>query len=1096
MLGVSGVFAQVTTSGITGNIKDKDGQPLIGATVKATHQPSGTVYGTVTQPSGNFNIQGMRVGGPYKVEISFIGYEPKVLEGITLLLGESYVVNERLGTSDRQLSEVVIAGIKSPILNNERTGASTNVNARQLNSLPTVSRSLTDFTRLTPQANGNSFAGRDNRFNSVKIDGAVLNNGFGTDNSLLPGGSAQPISLDAIEEVQVNVAPFDVRQTGFTGAGINAVTRSGTNEFTGSVYGLYRNENFNGTKVNERKLPAAAKSSNRVIGGRIGGPIIKNKLFFFANYEYEKYMFPGNTWVASRPGLTGANVARTTAEDLEAVKNLLITKYGYDPGAYENYANENTNKNQKFLIRLDWNINDKNKFTVRYNQVNGTEDQLTNANSGPNPRASSNRISRNSIAFENALYQEENNIRSLTAELNSTFSPSLSNQFLATYSYIQKKRKTPGDIFPFVDIRDGTPQADNYMSFGTELFSYGNEVVNNNFSFIDNLTYITGKHTLTGGISFETMSYGNSYLRMGTSYYRYNSVADFLADAQPIAFGITYPYTGADPMAKVKFALGGIYAQDKISITDRFNVTVGLRVDLPLFLNDALHNPTVDTLQLLGKNGGPANFSTDKWPKSKPLFSPRVGFNYDVFGDRSLQLRGGTGIFTGVIPFVWFTNMPTNSGVIQNTLEPVSASVLAQITSFNKDPYYWVNRLDAFPKSPSSTAPGTVALIDPDFKMPQVWRSNIGADYRIPGTPLIATLDAIYSKDINAVYQYNANRRAAPGKMTYSGDNRDFWAASANATYNRATGAIVPVLSNTSKGYSAAVSFGLTLPYRKGLSAGVNYTFTSAKDITGNPGSAANSAWSNNYSVNDPNEQLLGYSQFAAPHRVSGNVSYRIEYAKHLATTVSLFYEGTNYLSSIGTNRGRFAYTYNGDINRDGVSLDLMYIPNSGAELNFAPLTIRNSSNEVVFTASPEEQRAAYDAFVENNKVLREAKGGYVKRNNGLAPWLNRFDLRVLQDVFTNIGTRKHSLQISLDIMNVGNLINSKWGVAKELNNNSSYNYTLLNVASVTPAGVPTFNMIAVQDASGKYYMPDSPFRDWFDVRNTWNMQLGLRYSF
>lgn len=1077
-------LAQVTNSSINGLITDSKGEGLPGATVKATHVPSGTVYGTSTQTTGRFTIPGMRTGGPYKVEITFIGFETKVVENITLVLGEPYVLNQKLGESAQQLQEIQVVASNS-ILNNERTGASTNINARQLTSLPTVTRSLTDFTRLTPQANGTGFAGRDPRLNNVRVDGATFSNGFGLSNDLLPGGDAQPISLDAIEEVQVNVAPYDVRQSNFTGAGINAITRSGTNELSGSVYGFYRDQSFNGKKVAGVDLPEQSKSSNKVYGARLGGAIVKNKLFFFANFERENYVYPGNVWVATRGNNAGQpGVARTTVEDLEAVSSYLKSKYNYDPGAYENYANQYANLSTKFLGRLDWNVSDKHKVTLRYNQVVGTSDAGTNNNSGPNPRSSANRISSESISFENANYALKNIVRSVTAELNSTFSSKLSNQFLATYSYIESTRSTPGSLFPFVDIwKDGR----NYMTFGTELFSYNNGLKNSNFSFIDNLTYQTGKHTVTAGASFEIMNFDNSYVRMGTSYYRYNSVEDFLTDKAPSVYGITYPYQ-SDTWAKVKFGLAGLYAQDRIAINDRLNATIGLRVDMPLFLDKPLHNPSIDALKLLDQDGKETTYSTKTWPKSRPLFSPRVGINYDVFGDRSLQLRGGTGIFTGLIPFVWFTNMPTNSGVLQNTFEPVNAATQARITNFNADPLYWVNQLPgSFPKTAGESAPGTVALVDPDYRMPQVWRTNIGADYKIPGTPLVASFDLIYTKDINATYQFNANRKPATQKLNYSGDNRDFWNGAANATYNPATGAIVPVLSNTNKGNSVAATVGVSLPARRGLYGSFFYNYTAAQDVSGNPGSAANSAWSNNYSVNDPNELLLGQSQYGVPHRLVGNLSYRFEYIKHLATTVSLFYQGSS--------AGRFAYTYNGDINRDGVSLDLLYIPNSSSEINFAD--IKNSSGAVTFTA--QQQREAYDKFVENTPELKAAKGGYVERNSGILPWFNRFDFRLLQDVFTNVGSRRHSLQFSIDITNAGNLLSSKWGVRQELNNGSLYNYTLLNVpsgtAGVTANGVPTFNMITVSQ-NGQTVLPTSPYRNYFDVANTWRMQLGLRYTF
>ncbi|RYZ53025.1 MAG: TonB-dependent receptor [Sphingobacteriales bacterium] len=1049
-----------------------------GASVKATHVPSGTVYNTLANASGTFAIQGMRPGGPYRIEVTFVGFNTITLEDIQLNLGESYVVNEKMTGTDEQLSAVtVVSAGRNSLLNRERTGASTNINARQLTTLPTISRSLTDFTRLTPQADGTSFGGRDGRLNSVKIDGANFNNAFGLSSDLLPGGDAQPISLDAVQEVQVNIAPYDVRQSGFTGAGVNAVTKSGTNDFHGTAYTFYR-KNMNGKEINNVKFSEAARQAKNVVyGASFGGPIIKNKLFFFGNYENTTYTYAGNPWVANR-GTGAPNEAAPTVADLEAVSAYLKNNYNYDPGRYENYANNFENKDEKFLVRLDWNISDKHKFTVRYNQVIGTSDQGTNNNSGPNPRSGVNRISSASIAFENANYKQKNTVRSATAELNSNFSNKLSNQLLATFTDIESIRSTPGDLFPFVDIWEG---GQNYITFGTELFSYNNGLKNKNFTVIDNVTYSSGKHLFTGGVSFESMGFDNSYVRLGTSYYRYNSVASFLAGAAPNVYGVTYPYQN-DTWAKLRFGMAGAYIQDKITVNERFNVTVGLRADLPLYFDEPLRNPSIDTLKLLNKDGQQTTYPSSSWPKSRVLLSPRIGFNWDVFGNRSLQLRGGTGIFTGLIPFVWFTNQPSNSGVLQNTFEPVNASTLAQITRLEADPMYWVKALpNAFPTSAGTRAPSTIALIDPDFKMPQIWRSNVGADYKIPGTPLIASVDLLFSKDLKSVYQFNANRLAAPGTLNYSGDNRDYWVSSANATYNTATGAIAPVLTNSDKGYSATITAGVTLPYRKGFYGSVFYNFTSAKDITGNPGSAANSAWSNNYSINDPNEQYLSTSQFGVPHRVVGNLSYRIEYLKHLATTISLFYTGSS--------AGRFAYTYNGDINRDGVSLDLLYVPENAADLTFAPFT----SGGVTFSA--EEQRAAYERLVNNTKQLKDAKGGYVERNSGLLPWQHRFDFRLLQDIFTNIGTRRHSLQLSVDILNVGNFLNNDWGVRKELNSGSSFNYALLNVAGVT-AGVPTFNMISVNDASGKRVLPDTPYRTWFDVRNTWSMQVGLRYIF
>lgn len=1092
LLGWEASQAQVTNAGITGFIRDGQHQPLPGATIKATHLPSGSVYGTVTQIEGNYIIQGMRPGGPYKIEVTYLGMAPKVTDNIQLALGENYVLNINMAEEGATIQEVQIVGRVNPILNSDRTGAATNINSLTISRMPTITRSLSDYTRLTPQANGNGFAGRDGRFNNLQIDGANFNNGFGLSSDALPGGGNQPISLDAIEEVQVNIAPYDVRQTGFTGAGINAITRSGTNDITGSVYGFLRPKSFTGLKVGDEELDELSRVSSKIIGARLGAPIVKNKLFFFGSFEYENALTSGNNWLANRPGLSGENVTRVSASDLETVSSFLKNEYGYDPGAYENYANNYANKNLKALVRLDWNINDRNKFTIRYNQMTGTSDQGTNASSGPNPRSGPARISSESIAFENANYAFSNTVRSLTAELNSNFSNRLSNQFLATYSHIRDTRSTPGDLFPFVDIWDGDLQPDgkaksNYMSFGTELFSYNNDVINNNFTITDNLTYLAGRHTLTGGISFQSMSYANSYVRMGTSYYRYNSLESFLNKEQPDVFGITYPFEGTDGYAKVKFGLAGIYLQDQIAVSPRLKVTGGVRVDMPIFLDKPPANPLVDTVTLLDQQGEQTHYTTAKWPRSKPLFSPRVGFNYDVLGNRTLQLRGGTGIFTGNIPFVWFTNMPTNAGVLQNTFEPVDSATRSMITEFNKDPQHWVNELpDRFPKEPGKKLPGSVSLIDPAFKMPQVWRTNLGIDYKISSTPFTATMDLIYTKDINAVYQFNANRKAAVQQMDYSGDDRSFWNGKSNAKYNAGMGDIIPVLSNTNKGYSLAATIGVNMSPFHGFTGSLFYTYSDAKDVTGNPGSAANSVWSNNYSINDPNELLLGISQFSIPHRVVGNISYRAEYANHLATTVSLFYNGQH--------QGRYAYTYNGDINQDGVSLDLLYVPANSSDLNFADITDKDGN--VLFT--PKEQREAFDKFVANSKQLTDAKGGYVARNNGLMPWLNRWDFRLLQDIFVteNNSGRRHSLQLSLDVLNIGNLLSKSWGLYKQLNTGSLYNYGLLNVSAVSPEGEPTFNMITIQDEQGNTVLPDSPYRNLFGTSSTWGMQIGLRYTF
>lgn len=1111
LLTMVGAQAQVTTSSINGTVKDANGEVLIGATVRATHQPSGTTYGSTTNTEGQFNIANMRVGGPYLIEVSYIGYQPRNYSNVNLQLGVPYQLGATLSEGGTDLQEIVVTADQGSVFNAQKTGAATNVTSKQIESLPTISRSITDFTRLTPQANGNGFAGRDGRFNNVQIDGANFNNGFGLNTNPLPGGNSQPISLDAIEQIQVNIAPYDVRQSGFTGAGINAITRSGSNEFSGSVYGFFRNQDFTGGKVNGNEIDKGDDNSSKTLGFRLGGPIIKNKLFFFVNGEKVENKgtnpFAVNLWRASEDGVADPdnNIARTSRADLEAVRNHLINQWGYDPGSYEGYARDNGTESFNFLARIDWNISDKHKLAVRYNQVKGEAASLVNGSSGPYPRSSNNRVSDQSIAFSKTMYNTENIVRSASLELNSTFSPRISNQLLATFSRIQDTRTSPSEIFPMVDIWDGTGANSNYMTFGYELFTYGNDVLNDNYSIVNNLTYLAGKHNITAGASFESQKFGNQYIRLGTSYYRYASVEDFLTtgtanEVAPIMFGLTYPYEGQDTYAPIKLGTAGLYVQDKYTVNERLDVTLGVRADMPIYMNDLTANSAIDALELLGTDGKPRHYTTGEWPKSRVMLSPRIGFNYDALGDGSLQIRGGTGFFTGRVPFVWLTNMPSNSGVIQNNVEPGSyADVAGWIGDirFNPDPYHWLNNTPAsasnvFIKTPKAGVPSSFALVDRDFKMPKVWRTSIGADYTIPGTPLVATVDLMYTKDINAAYQFGANRvTQAPAQMNNAGDNRDLFLNSKDAAYNSKVGPNTGVvLTNTDeKGYSYNTTVGLSLPARSGFFGSVYYTYTKSKDISGNPGSNASSAWGGSPSINNPNEQILYNSQYAIPHNVVANLSFRKEYINHLATTISLFYNGSH--------QGRYSYTYNGDINGDGLNADLLYVPRQASEIAFED--IKDKSGAVLFSAA--QQREAFDAFIDNDDYLSERRGKYAERNGALLPWLNRFDVRILQDIFTDIGGKRNTLQLSADIMNVGNLINSKWGVQQTLNNAQGLLTPAPNAvdsrgnAVYRATATPAFQMRTVSEG-GKNVLPTKAVRDLTTTGTTWYMQLGVRYIF
>lgn len=1066
-------YAQVTTSSLIGKITDDKGEAVIGSSVIATHTPTGTQYGTITNEFGVFNISNMRSGGPYEIEVSSVGYQTYKAQNIFLRLGESYNFNTVVSNADIMLEGVDIVGARSNILNSNRTGAATNVGLEQINALPTISRSINDYTRLTPQAqSGSSFAGRDGRLNNIQIDGANFNNNFGLSNSNLPGGGSQPISLDAIEQVQINIAPYDVRQSNFTGAGINAITRSGSNTWEGSVYGFYRDQSFNGKKVAGAELPPFDKTTATTLGARVGGAIIKNKLFFFANFEKEDNTRPGISFSPSAPGRSGSNISRTTLEDMETVSSYVKEKFGYDTGASEGYASNFNTNNYKAMARLDYNINSKNILTLRYNQMVATDDQVVNGTSAPNPRSSSNRISANSYAFENANYGFENSVKSLTAELNSQISNRMSNQLLVTYTKIQDKRTSKSSPFPFIDIKkDG----DSYMSLGYELFSWKNDVVNNVTTFTNNLTYLAGNHNFTFGAAFDYLTFGNSFQRYGTSYYRYSSMDDFLNNATPEAYALTYSVLpgGKDPYAELDFGLGSLYAQDEYRVSDKIKVTAGLRLDLPFYFNDLVANPAVDALSFVDATGKePVKIDLAKWPDSKILFSPRLGFNYDINGDRSLQLRGGTGIFTGRVPFVWFTNLPTNSGVLQNTVEVVGAAVSDLGITFNPDPAAWKGK---FPATPGTSAPGSIAAIDQNFKLPQVWRSNLALDVLLPAN-YIFTFEALYTKNINDPLQYNANQKAPIGMMNANNgaDTRPLFGSTPADRRVNASMSEAIILSNTDQGSSYSLTAQLSKEFSRNFSAMLAYSYTNSEDVSGNPGSQAASAWSNNVSVRGQNDLDLSYSEYAVPHRVVGALTYKVEYLKALATTISLYYEGIN--------TGRFSYRYTADFNKDGINADLIYIPANPSEINFKDIV---SSGNVLFTA--QEQSDAFFKYVDQDSYLSKNKGKYAERNGALMPWRNRFDLRILQDIFTNVGGRKNTLQISLDVLNVGNLINSEWGIIQTTNLSNGG----LLAPTVANDGTATFQLARV---GGK--LPESTYRNVLSTSTTYGMQVGLRYIF
>jgi len=1071
-------YAQVTTSSLGGRVVDQNGEPAIGIAVVATHVPSGTVYGVVTNSDGRYTIQGMRTGGPYTVEISSIGYQTVQYTDVELELGELFSLNATIKESTEQLSESVVIASPSSKFAAEKTGASTNISNRQMTTMPTVSRSISDITRMSPYGgNGMSFSGADGRNVNFTVDGANFNNNFGLSSSLPGGGS--PISLDAIEEMQVVISPFDVRQTNFIGGGVNAITKSGTNTVKGTAYVYHQNENMHGNRVYDEELSARGVERKTTYGVTLGGPIIKNKLFFFVNAEYIFSPTVVNRWQASTNGVMDVDgyISRTTVADLEKVKNKLSSTYGYDTGSYTDFPADETNK--KILARIDWNISQNHHLAVRYNYTDNIYWNSPNASSSnASMRPAYARMSQYSMSYANSMYSMHNKVNTFSFDLNSRLSDKVSNQFLATYSMIGDVRGSNSSKFPFIDILNNDYNPDGtmatllpYISVGYELFTWNNAVHNNTFTVKDDVTIYAGEHKITAGASFEHQMADNQYMRNGTGYYRYSSLDDFLNEAAPETVAITYGYDGElNPAARVRFNQVGLYVQDDWNVSERFKLNYGVRFDTILFNNDDV----TENIQISAIDYGGKSVNTGAWPKTNVQISPRIGFNWDVFGNRVLKVRGGTGLFSGRLPLVFFTNMPSNSGMIQNivalqtkysggvgTPNEYLSQFAGKMITDTDDLINKLNSLDpdAFPISKPTekgVKPSAVNGVDPSFKMPQVWKTSIAFDLNLPTSfPLSLTGEFTYNKTINAVTMKNWNIKDNEGWSTYNGaDNRHVYPSD-----YKYTGTDAYVLSNTNKGYGWIAVAGISAEPVKGLRLNASYTHTVSKELTGMPGSNASSTMEYIPAVEGSNFLNLHTSQYVNPDRVIASVSYSDKGNNHY----SLFYEGMRY--------GGYSYIYGNDMNNDGMAYDAMYIPNTKDEIRYAS------------TADAD----AFWAFVEQDEYLSSHKGQYAEAYDLASPFHHTFDFRYMHDFNFNLGKSKNTIQLSFDIMNVANLFNSKWGVSQRLYTNSSY-ATPLRLDHIDTDGVPVFASNVT--SSTTTWQPAKTYG------NCWYMQIGIKYIF
>jgi len=1004
----------VTTASIRGKVVDQTGSGLPGATVIARHEPTGTEYGTSTRPDGRFNLPNLRIGGPYTVVTTYIGYEAQKREDLNLLLGQVLEVNFEMAEDITTLGEIIISG-DNETFNSDRTGSAIAFDNSEIRKLPTITRSASDIYRLTPSSDGNSFAGRNDQYNNFSLDGSIFNNPFGLD-AATPGGQtdAQPISLDAIAQIQVSTAPYDVTQSGFTGASINAVTKSGTNKITGTVFGFFRNDALLGNEVGGERVIEADLSQIQT-GFSVGGPIVKDKLFVFANLEVERREDLGSSFVSNNgDGVQSINESRVLEQDLIDVSNVLQNRFGYETGPYEGFIHDTDN--HKGIIKLDWNINNSHTLTATYNFLDALKQKPAH------PTALGRRgPDATTLQFRNSGYQINNKIQSGLIELKSLFGNKFSNKFQAGYTFFDDSRDPFSAPFPVINIQQDGIQ---YIIAGHEPFSIHNRLEQKVIQLTNNFEMYAGDHTITVGTSFEKFEFDNSFNLFAYGFgvfgaYDMNTfvsdVQNGVLDADVQAARDAFQNNNANDswaLAETNVGQWAFYAQDRYLVNDNLTLTAGLRIDIPLYFDTSDKIPeNTDNVTYFDEDNNPIEFDNTKLPDGNVLFSPRLGFNWDASGDKTLQIRGGTGLFAGRLPFVWIGNQVANPGT------------------------------------------GFLNVTHPDFKFPQVWRTSVGVDKSFEGGWL-ATVDLMYTKDVNAMMVRDYSLRDP--STSYAGvDDRPVFDQSSDVVTFGGAPARNYVFTNAEKGRSFNMTLELKRNWDNGLYTSIAYNYLDAQSVSSIESEISSDAFSLNPTVGDPNNEVLAPSIYGNKHRIVGNVNKSIDYG-NWSTTFSLFFEYAR--------GGRYSYTYSGDINGDGSGLnDLLYIP-TDSELD-----------QMAFTSGAE--REAYRDFIEQDDYLSDNRGSYAERYAVLSPWYSRFDFRVLQDYNLNNG---HVIELSIDILNIGNLLSSDWGV-REIPTN------VQPVSVDTSGGSPVYSFDTNLENS---------FSSNTGLLSRWQMQFGLRYSF
>jgi hypothetical protein len=1064
-----GAKAQETTSEIQGIVlSGKTG--IAGVTIVAIHEPTGTKYTTSTRQDGRYNFTNVKIGGPYSITASFVGFKTETANDINLTLGQAHRQNFTLTETSNTLKEVVVRSGSDRVFSANRTGGQETINRKLIEGTPTTSRSWRDITKLVPSANGTSFQGISSQLNNITVDGANFNNSFGLASDIGGQTSSNPISLDAIEQIQINTSPFDVKYGGFNGAGINTVTRSGKNQTFGSVYEYFRNKDWQSYDVGSIKLPKQDFTYD-LKGFTVGGAIIKNKLFFFINGEQESNTVPGTPWVAASANNVpnGTTVSTAKASDLDALATFLKTKYNFDPGPYQGYSYSSGSK--RLTAKIDWNINANNTFTIKYNYLKSFS-EIPPSNSGALNTSIGRRPGVTAMPFYGAGYVINNNANVIIAELNTRFSNSANNKLQVGYTQLRDFRSSLSSKtdFPLVDILDGSNNP--FTSFGYEQFTYNNKLNTDVFQLNDVFTKYIGNHEITLGTQNSFKKYANGFSPAFQGVYRFNSLADFYASAEgtkaAVRYDLSYTLGGGEfPLVGPKSLELGVFLQDKWKIKDNFTVSYGVRADYTQFYNTFLYNPVVDTLTRF-YNGIRAN--TGAAPNTAVQISPRIGYNWDVFSDQTLQFRGGTGLFQGAPPFVWISNQASNSGM----------ALFGQIT----DGTGFVFSPDVNAYRPTLTGglsrSYNINVADPNYKFPQVWKTTLGADKKLFGFTI--TVEATHIRNINATVFQNIvlpstglitlvdGRTRYPSTSVYPNIRVGGVSLAGNTPGNPAIGNAI-YMTNANVGYVNTLFVQVQRTF-KNLFVSAAYNYQEAKDATVN-GSTASTMWGSKPVFNNSNAFTQGYSNNYLPHRFIAQAIYKLEYLKHYSTSFGIFAEvAPNYTTS---------YIYANDLNNDGFQNDLMYIPRNATEI-----ALTNAPGD---TRTQQELWSQLSWFIDNNPYLSKNRGQIAQRNAVVLPWTGRVDLNITQDVTFNVKGRKQTLRFTADIYNFTNLLSKNLGVYDVPTTTTPLNFTGNFRGNMPIFTFPYFNTTTRTPLQNSW-------RHDTGNASRYQVQLGVRYIF